>query len=118
MVMNVLRAKSWYKFLTLFLCILSTPLVLYLFSLQLSAFVTLVLMLSYAGLLFLALESFIVSVKISENKLSTIYFNVNLNDIIEVKDGLFETKIRTRWRVYRLPPIKDSHKILQFIKNV
>ncbi|WP_448377315.1 hypothetical protein [Fervidobacterium sp.] len=88
---------------------------LYLFSLQLSNLVTFFLIISYAGLLFLTVESFIVYLKLSGDKISTIYFNISLSDIIDVENRIFETRIRTRWKVYRLPPIEDAERILQLV---
>ncbi|AMW32916.1 hypothetical protein NA23_06345 [Fervidobacterium islandicum] len=107
----VMRVKKWYKLLILSSVISSTPVVLYLFSLQLSSLVLFLVMSSYAGLLLLLVESLILKLEVSNSELSTIYFSVPLSDIIEVEDGLFATKIRTRWRVYRLPPMENIHMI-------
>jgi len=102
----VLRVKNWYKALILLAIILSTPVVLYLFSLQLSNLMLFALLTVYAGLVFFLIESFILKLEVSKDKLSTIYFSIPLSDIIDVEDGFFETRIRTRWKVYRLPPIE------------
>jgi len=115
MVMERLSVKKWYRVFTLFFVILSTPVVLYLFSLQLSSLVTFFLIIVYAGLLFLTVESFIISLKLSGDKISTIYFNISLSDIIDLENGIFETRIRTRWKVYRLPPIEDVENILRLV---
>jgi Na+/H+-translocating membrane pyrophosphatase len=103
----VLRVKNWYKVLMLLAIILSTPVVLYLFSLQLSNLMLFALLTAYAGLVFFLIESFILKLEVSKDKLSTIYFSIPLSDIIDVEDGFFETRIRTRWKVYKLPPIED-----------
>ncbi|AFG35351.1 hypothetical protein QQE94_05860 [Fervidobacterium pennivorans subsp. shakshaketiis] len=113
----VLRVKKWYKVLILLEIILSTPVVLYLFSLQLSSLMVFVLLSAYAGLVFFLIESFILKLEVSKDKISTIYFSVPLSDIIEVEDGVFETKIRTRWKVYKLPPIDGVQVVLSSLPN-
>ncbi|WP_448378501.1 hypothetical protein [Fervidobacterium sp.] len=107
----VLRVKKWYKVLILLGIILSTPIVLYLFSLQLSNLMLFALLAAYAGLVFFLIESFIFKLQVSNDKISTIYFSIPLSDIIDVEDGFFETRIRTRWKVYKLPPIDGVQMI-------
>lgn len=109
----VLRVKKWYKVLVLLEIILSTPVVLYLFSLQLSNLILFALVSAYAGLVFFLIESFILKLEVSKDEISTIYFSVPLSDIIDIEDGVFETKIRTRWKVYKLPPIEDVEMIFE-----
>jgi Na+/H+-translocating membrane pyrophosphatase len=108
----VLRVKNWYKVLMLLAIILSTPVVLYLFSLQLSNLILFALLAAYAGLVFFLIESFILKLEVSKDKISTIYFSIPLSDIIDVEDGFFETRIRTRWKVYKLPPIEGVKAVV------
>jgi len=107
----VLKVKKWYKILNLLVLSSSTPFVLYLFSLPLSDFVTFVIILAYFILVIMFAESLIFKIEIKGSKLKSMYFSIDLSDIIGVKNGILETVIRTRWRIYRIPPVDGVNKI-------
>lgn len=101
------KVKTWYKVYSTILSSVSTFLVLYIFSFQISRIVALIASLCYLLVLLVTLETFVLRVKIDGKALRFLFYKVNLDDIIEVRCKLFSTVIRTRWKVYRLPPMQS-----------
>ncbi|MGQ9855291.1 MAG: hypothetical protein ACUVQF_00990 [Fervidobacterium sp.] len=50
--------------------------------------------------------------------MKSMYFSIDLSDIIGVKSGILETVIRTRWRVYRVPPVDGVNRIGQMTNTL
>ncbi|ODN31223.1 hypothetical protein A4H02_00095 [Fervidobacterium thailandense] len=103
--------KTWYKIYMAILSVVSTFLVLYIFSLQISNFVSTIVIVSYLTILLFTFEAFTLRIKLNGKNLRFLFNRLELNDIIDVRCGLFSTLIRTRWRVYRLPPTEECDSI-------
>lgn len=110
------RVKTWYKVYMAFVSSVSTFLVLYIFSLQISKIITLLVTVIYLFVLLITLEAFVLKIKTKGKDLRFLFHKVKLDDIIEVRCGVFSTIIRTRWKVYRVPPI-ESCKLLGKYSN-
>ncbi|MGC8902698.1 MAG: hypothetical protein ACP5KD_05055 [Fervidobacterium sp.] len=84
---------------------------LYLFSLQLSNIANTLITVCYLVILLLTAEALFFYIKIEGEYLIGMYFKIKVNDIIDIENKLFGVKIRTRWRVYHLPPMEKVPKI-------
>ncbi len=56
----------------------------------------------------LLLEAFVLKVRIDNDKLKSMFFSVELSDIISIENTLFHTVIRTRWKKYKLPKLDSN----------
>lgn len=108
------RVKTWYKIYTALLSLVSTILVLYIFSFQISKIVAFLVTAIYIFILLVTLEAFTLKLKANGRDLRFLFHKVSLDDIIEVRCGFFSTIIRTRWKVYRIPPIESCRLLSKY----
>lgn len=99
------------------LSIVSTSFVLQIFSLPSSNLILTVSVIFYIVILFLTIEALFFKIELRGSKLHSWYFNVDLSDIIDFRYSVLGVKLRTRWRVYHLPPIKTANILDDTIKN-
>ncbi len=99
------------------LSIVSTSFVLQIFSLPSSNVILTVLVIFYIVILFLTVEALFFKIELRGSKLHSWYFNVDLSDIIDFRYSILGVKLRTRWRVYYLPPIKMAKILDDTIRN-
>lgn len=113
----IFRTKKSYKFFITFVSILSTLFVLYVFFHQISTAVLTLISITYAGILLLTIEAFFYFVQLENLFIKSPYFKLKLDDIIDIEYSEFGTKIRTRWKIYYLPPIERIEILKELIKN-
>ncbi len=102
------RVSKFYKFFMLSTTIVAIFFYIKLILLPLSdlalTFLSFLLILQ----LLLLVEAFLLKVKICEGKLRTLYFSIELSDIISIENKLFHIVIRTRWKKYKLPRLDSN----------
>lgn len=111
------RVKRSYKLFITSIAILSTVFVLFLFLHQLSKVALIISSIAYAGVLLLTAEAYFFFVELENLSIKSMYFKLKLDDIIEIDDSFFGTKIRTRWKVYYLPPMEKMSILKELVKN-
>lgn len=111
------KVSKLYKFFAIFATLISTPIVLILFSLELSNLAFFLVTFTYIVLLLILVEAIFFHLKLDNKTISCIYFVLDLSDIINVRCNIFGTKLVTHWRVYNLPPLEKSKIFCELAKN-
>lgn len=113
----IFKVSKFYKFFVIFATLISTPMVLILFSLELSNLALFLVTFTYISLLLILVEAIFFRLKLDNKTISCIYFVLDLSDIINVRCNIFGTKLVTRWKVYNLPPLEKSRIFCELAKN-